>query len=430
MKNIEQKQALLISYIYYPSTMVGARRIYHIKKYLKKVGIIVTILTINERKYAAIDYDLDTDESRENVHRTTAIGPIIIPTKTTNETFMFGLIRRCKYTLQEVLRTFLFPDEHIGWLPFAVSKAIRLHKKIKFDYIIASGCPWTNFVVADIVQKVCNIPVILDYRDPWTVLDDNYYGSKSLLMISKWYETGLLKRAHTVIVNTKTSRDLFLSKYADRINKFADKIHVVYNGFNYDVYNDLKITDRTIPLKFKMVHTGNFCSGRKLTNLLKAIRNLRNESLISSSNFEFVTYGPLQSGDAHLKRIYGIEDLIVEKDFIPYYSSLKQLCNSTINFMVISEEHGPMIPAKLFDYLMVERPIFVIGPSESEVKNIIQTFNYGIYCNINDCVDIEENLKMLVQKYRSQQLQEDVHAPICMTAETQIEYLGKILHSI
>jgi hypothetical protein len=430
MGDIEQKQALLISYIYYPSTAVGARRIYHIKKYLKKSGIIVTILTTNERKYAAIDNDLDTDESRENVHRTTAIGPIIIPSKRTNETIMFGLIRRCKYILQEILRTFLFPDEHIGWLPFAVYKAIRLHKKYKYAYVIASGCPWTNFVVADIVQKVCKIPLVLDYRDPWTVLDDNYYGSKSLLTISKWYETGLLKRAHTVIVNTQTSRELFLTKYADSISGFADKIHVVYNGFNYEVYNDLKSTDKTIPLKFRMVHTGNFCSGRKLTNLLKAIRNLRNETLISSSNFEFVTYGPLQSGDAQLKRVYGIEDLIVEEDFIPYYSSLKQLRNSTINFMIIGEEHVPMIPAKFFDYLMVERPIFVIGPSESEVKNIIQAFNYGSFCNINDCDDIEANLKMLLQKYLLHQLRDDVHAPISMTAETQIDYLGKILHSI
>ena len=57
-----------------------------------------------------------------------------------------------------------------------------------------------------------------------------------------------------------------------------------------------------------------------------------------------------------------------------------------------SEETKCIIPGKLFEYLVSDRPILAIGPKGSDVEHIIKETNTGNYFNYDDY----ESLKSII----------------------------------
>lgn len=419
---------LIVSFLYYPSTAVGARRIYNFKKYLSNENIDVTVLTVTKNKYAEIDRTLEIDNYNNNIVKTTCIGPIKVGKRKVYEGFVLGIKRRMLYVLNLLLKKVLFPDEYVGWLPFAIMKGVALHRKKRFDMIIASGMPWTNFLVAEILSFICKIPFILDYRDPWTCCQKRIFPSLLIKKISINYEKRLVKRVYKIIVNTSSEKQVFIHEFGER---HEAKVFVIGNGYDPEVYSRLKEYKREKTIKqgkiFKLIHTGTFYESRTIYSLLKAILELKNEKIICKKNFKLISYGPFVSKDREFVKKYKLDDVIQENDFISYYDSLKELCNSSMNLLVVGSNDAPRIPAKLFDYLIVEKPIFCIGPVISEVRNIIEKNNYGVNCDINNYLDVKTNLMILLQKHLSGELNNRLIVRSDYSIVNQIKKLAKII---
>ncbi|MCA9407276.1 MAG: glycosyltransferase [Candidatus Omnitrophica bacterium] len=421
------KKVLVVSYLYYPSTEVGARRIYNLRKFLKDEEIDVTILTVDFTRYAELDESLDYHG--EKVFRTPSFGPVKVTKRVMNESFAVGFTRRAAYLLKRLCSQILFPDEYIGWRPFAVAKGIRLHKEEKFDYVLATGRPWSDFIIGRAIARKCKIPIILDYRDPWTADENIFFPSAFIKKISHWYEQRLVRYVDKIIVNTEAVKELFLKHFRHNLE---GKIFVVTNGYDPQTAEHLEKAsvdrgDHTGQGMCRLIHTGSFFESRSLETLIQAMRQLHEEKVIHPDNFEILSYGPLLGKDKRLLQQFNLTAFVKEHSFIPYFDSLKMLCKSSMNLLIVGNGHGSMIPAKLFDYLLARRPIFCVGPEISEAGKIIKAHDYGFYARINDPKDIAVRLRDAIHLYRQGKMQEPLTVPDQYSIRNQVHRLAVLL---
>ncbi|MFY8065744.1 MAG: glycosyl transferase family 1, partial [Flavobacterium sp.] len=67
-----------------------------------------------------------------------------------------------------------------------------------------------------------------------------------------------------------------------------------------------------------------------------------------------------------------------------------------------------IIPGKLFEYMVSERPIIAIGPEGSDFAEIITTTNTGVFFTYNEKEKLKALLLKYYQEYQNQNLK--VHA--------------------
>jgi len=62
----------------------------------------------------------------------------------------------------------VWPDGHVAWARNAAAQGIRLSGEEKFDAIFATGFPFSAFMAGGKIAGTVDLPLFLDYRDPWT----------------------------------------------------------------------------------------------------------------------------------------------------------------------------------------------------------------------------------------------------------------------
>jgi glycosyltransferase involved in cell wall biosynthesis len=98
----------------------------------------------------------------------------------------------------ELVRSLLyFPDDTVGWVPFALAKAMQLHRRHQFDVIYTVGPPRSAALIGLSLKVLYGIPWVLDYEDPW------YPPRRPLRrMFERWLEAAMVHRADAIVVMT------------------------------------------------------------------------------------------------------------------------------------------------------------------------------------------------------------------------------------
>ncbi len=70
--------------------------------------------------------------------------------------------------LNQLIHKRVFPEWYASWGANAVRRAVSLHRRHRFDAVLATGNPFVSFAAAWAIGKALNIPYVVDYRDAWT----------------------------------------------------------------------------------------------------------------------------------------------------------------------------------------------------------------------------------------------------------------------
>ena len=73
-----------------------------------------------------------------------------------------------------------------------------------------------------------------------------------------------------------------------------------------------------------------------------------------------------------------------------------------------SEDTKSIIPGKLFEYMVSERPILALGPENSDFESIIKSTNTGIFHQYDEYDELKQTILGFYEKYKANTLQ--VHA--------------------
>lgn len=380
------KKVLIISNMFPPAGGVGVQRNLKYVKYLPQFKWQSFVLTIKSNYFFLQDNEIlkDIPESTK-IFRTSCIKPkqknlswtkINTNTKLNNKKIFSALI--C-HTLKFIENWFLIIDVWIGWVPFALFRGNKIRRREKIDTILCSGGSFTSFLIGYILSKRSKIPLILDYRDGWTI-DARRNTSKKYILkntIDQFLEIIILKYSTNIIFVSKQ----LLQLYSEKFNFINKKSYVITNGFDNEDFNYASRFNKNN--KFIISHIGN-CNieERKLVlfTFFKTIKNIIKNNKELKINLEIKLVGIVPEDVKKKINEYHLEQIVKIINFIPHNKAIEFMEKSNILLLLIEDSplNKTLLSGKLFEYFGAKKPIICFGPKDGAAGNAIKESQTGI----------------------------------------------------
>lgn len=270
-------------------------------------------------------------------------------------------------------RCMALPDRWFTWWIGAVPAGLRFIKKYQPKAIWSTFPISTAHLIGLTLSALTATPWIADFRDPMT---KNGYPHDSLTrMIRRWIEIHTIKACDYAVFTTTGA----LSMYADRYPKVSRHRWVLIpNGYDERDFFDTELTPTTTPssdTRMILVHSGLlYRSERDPTFFLSALADLRKDGKISPSKLKIIFRA---SGDeeyySQQLRQHDLHDIVFFEKPIPHRDALKEMC--TVDGLLIfqSSQFNHQIPAKVYEYLRAQRPIFAITDPQGETASLLRS---------------------------------------------------------
>lgn len=380
------KKVLIITYYWPPAGGPGVQRWLKFVKYLPKHGVSPVVYCPENPNYPIVDHDIK-EILPDNV--TVIKQPIFEPYKLAGlfskkgaKRISSGIIPdRKKQSLMEkillyIRGNFFIPDARKFWVKPSVKFLESYIKEHKIETVISTGPPHSMHLIGRELKKRCDIKWITDFRDPWTTI-----GYHAKLKLTKGsirkhlkLESAVLNETDQIIVTSENTKNAFLEMT-------SQPIAVITNG--YDI-NDINASQRKS--KFTIAHIGSLLSGRNPENLWNAMVWLIHKYPELKSNFNLNLYGVVSDGVLDKINESGLKSFVHLKGYVKHEEAVLAQKESHLLLLIEidSEETKVIIPGKLFEYMVSNTPILAVGPSDSDVEEIVINTNTGKYCCYKD----------------------------------------------
>jgi hypothetical protein len=288
-----------------------------------------------------------------------------------------------------------FPDKYLQWNKAAFRYiSQKIIPKEKIDLIYTSVGPYSTMLLAHALKKQFHIPVIIDFRDPFSfnqyvILDKKEAFRKKAQKIEK----EIFKDIDHINIVSKTWRENYETLYPET----SSKLSLIHNGYDEEDFVDLGY--KTKNSKFTIGYNGTFSRVVPIEPLMTAIKKIHQHHGISIC-LSIAT--PIKKDKLESRFSYLFEnDLIDYKGFLPHRNSLENIYHSDISALILNDIDATkgMLPAKTFEYLRIGNPILVLHLKHGHLSDIIDKTKTGIVVNITNHNDIVSVLLELHKKW-------------------------------
>ena len=386
------KKILLISYNFPPMGGGGVVRTLKFCKYLPYFGWSPVVLTVKEHDAEFIDNNLFNEIPETIVYNSFSIDlPLIykrlIPIKHKNICKLPYEIRNNRLSYENRFKKFiddffLIPDSRVGWIPFALHRAIKICRKEEINLIFSTGGPWTNHLIGLGLKKLTKLPWVSDFRDSWTTNPFTNYSINGRRRIEEGLERLVLRKSDKIITTTSSIMNELKNKYLDiEENKFQ----LIRNGFDR---NDFCGLNTQIKNGFNIIHAGNFYSKRTPKFFLVALKKLLAESKISRSNIKVNLIGTVDNNTRKMIKSEKLEDIVQCSGNVSHAQSIKLMVDSDLLLLIVGTEESEC-PGKIYEYLAAQKPILSLS-GKGEISTILKEFEHVTIASPKDVDQIKD----------------------------------------
>lgn len=400
---MEPKKVLIITYYWPPAGGPGVQRWLKFVKYLPDFGIQPIVYIPENPTYPIVDENLVKDVSdkviilKQKIFEPYQLASFLSKNKT--KKMNSGIIPNQKKQsfLDKLLlwiRGNLFiPDARFFWVKPSVAYLEKYILEHKIDTIVTSGPPHSLHLIGLELKNNLNLKWFADFRDPWTTI--GYHKSLRLSDFAaqkhKKLESEVLNTADTIIVTSKTTKKEFEALT-------TKPIEVITNG--YDVEN---VEKQPLDTRFSLAHIGSFLSARNPKILWQALVELIAEIPEFKSHLEIKLIGAVSQEILESITAFDLNDYLNNVGYVSHEEAIVQQRKSQVLLLIEidSEETKSILPGKLFEYMVSNRPIIALGPKGSDFDEIITGTNTGVFFDYSE----KEKLKKVIVGYYTQFLE-------------------------
>lgn len=355
-----QRRVLVIAYYFPPMGLSGVQRTLKFVKYLPQFNWQPTVLTVEPRGYYASDESLLADlEGRDvRIERTGAAGPGRFVSKKAEVKFPKEWMRKM---LSRISDTFFIPDNKIGWRRKAVAHGLRLAKEKPFDLIFATAPPFTDFLIGRDLKRELNIPLVLDYRDPWVEYPFKFYPTPLHKYLNVRGERSALRASSHVITTNRRVKELILRRH--RFLTYND-IEILSQGYDPEDFTHAAALPGTAHPRraqaMRITYAGVFWEDRKPDYFLRALQDLFKDRPKLRGRIEAVFVGHFRDENTKLVNKLGLQDTVTALGYLPHTECTRELMASDALWMIVGDDRGS--PGKVYEYIGARKPILACAP--------------------------------------------------------------------
>jgi glycosyltransferase involved in cell wall biosynthesis len=357
------KAGLLVTAYYFdPAGAVGALRPWRFHRYLRSVGYESRVIAAFTQPSASPEIYRVEDSAAAFWERRRADRMAGRPLE--------RMPLDCH--IERLLRKTLFPlQAGLAWSRLAAERgSALLMRNPSLSVVMSTSPPLSAHRVAYQLVRKHRLAWIADFRDPVN------YGSSSPSALVRFaigqVERRIFKHARAIIANTEAMAAGWRLKYPWA----AEKIHVIWNGF--DPEHDL--TPLPIPVRNRrsFVHAGSLYAGRNANVLVAGLARRRAKGL-DRDDIRIVLAGSMDE-------TAGIDEAGYEAAIAQGWLEMtrravsrpeaESLMRQADGLLLLQPQSAIQVPAKLFEYLSIGRPILAIVPRDSSVEWILK--NAGV----------------------------------------------------
>ena len=421
------KKILIITYYWPPAGGPGVQRWLKFVKYLPDFGVEPIVYIPENPTYPILDRQLVQEVSKDVViikqkikepyrlaalfskKNTQKISSGIIPNKKKQ-----GLIERM---LLWVRGNLFIPDARVLWVKPSVAFLEKYCRENAIDAIITTGPPHSLHLIGLALQKKIGIKWVADFRDPWTTI--GYH--KELLLSSKAaqkhkdLEREVLQNADLIVVTSPTTQIEFQALT-------QQLIEVITNGYDVE-----KVEKKPLDDKFTLAHIGSLLSERNPKMLWKVLQELCEENLQFKADFQLKLIGKVSQEVLETLEDFQLNNHISNLGYLSHLEAVTEQRKSQVLLVIEIDRLDTrcIIPGKLFEYMVSERPIIGIGPKESDFGTIIKETNTGEFFEYSE----EERLKKVLLTYYDLYLEKNLNVfPIGLQQYSRKSLTEKLVH--
>lgn len=367
------KKILVVAFFFPPLGGGGVFRTAKFVKYLPKYGWNPLVLTSKSWNYWAYDSSLFRELSNDlKVYRTRIIEPHFFMDRLRS----LGLSRLSGWINNLVF----YPDDRIGWLPFAYMEGLKLIKREHPKVIFTSSAPLTSHLIGYGLKRKTGIRWVADLRDEWTVPWRKKYSL--LKRFDEFVGKKVLQSADKVI----TVSSIISEEIKSNMSVDNDKIEIIVNG--YDQEDIDAIQPKPIPEKFIVTNAGKYYGKINPNNFLVALSSLIAKNIIDPREVEVRFVG--SNADSSLVKKLGLNEVVSYWGYLPHLQALEKVSESAINLLVV--DRVAAYSGKVFEYLALARPILALVPPRGVVAKLINECRGGVVVDPDDVPEIERSL--------------------------------------
>lgn len=422
----KKKRVLILAYYFPPLGMGGVQRVSKFVKYLPSFGWEPVVLTVKDIDYFSLDDSLlkELPESAK-IYRTGSFDPLrliylikkIFRTKTSdpnppgadalrnsekakrffprqrrgqNDTFSFrGWLK--------FINLLFFPDNKIGWFPFALIKGIKICRKEKIDLLFSTSPPLTCHLVAFFLKKLTGIQWVADYRDPYMTYQDEKSSTSFKKILLKKLQKLFLKKGEGFIGVTQMIASGLKEVYPE-----VQKIEVLPNGYDQKDFEHKPWRRKDI---FTIVYFGTFSPDCPAEPFLKALHNLLQQGKIDKGRVKFIDVGlSMGVGMEDLVNKFELNEITELKGYLPHKEGIQELLGADLALLTLAESSPAIIPGKAYEYLGAQNPILAIVPLKSEARRLIKSLSAGKVVSPDNLTEIENAILSFYREFETGKL--------------------------
>ena len=459
-----ERSLLLLTYHFPPSRAVGALRWQKFANYVAERGWALDVITLDPSSIENLDDDrlrelppgirlFGVPEARSRVH--SLVRPLLATRRawlrtvqglrgsgrtSANVRQQITSPRADSFSSAEIEALPLTPRqcvrEYTAWLELstmgkwargAAKLALLLAKARRYGGIITCGPPHPVHEAGRHVAVRMGIPLIVDFRDPWSLVErvPEALASRSWVRRAARAEHNVLNTASLIVVNTEPHalalRRLYPALKAPLIT--------VTNGYDNESFVSHDRSNR-----FVIAYAGTIYLDRDPRPIFRAVATVVRQLNLTPDDLTLAFMGSDAFGGASLRDMAAAENISSFLDVLPSgprKDALQFLAGATM-LVSLPQDSNMAIPAKVFEYMQYRAWLLALAAPESATAMLLRESPADVV-DRNDIESLTRVIRTRIEDYRNgalpPRLADDPRFSRQRQAEILLDAIDDVMHS-
>ena len=293
------------------------------------------------------------------------------------------------------------PDDFVLWIPEAVEAIGKILERTRVSVILATVPPYSNAVAAAICARQFDVPLVTDFRDPWTRLDF-FWGLKRAWAkrVSAGLERMVLKASARVVMADRLED--FAEYFADTTPATRAKTVSILNGYDESDFDSTeeaarKASGERAPGRFVVSYVGNLYAREVAAMLIGAFEAWR---ALCPEDLAHVVFQYAGGQSSYLDGARALPLEFKDFGFVPHKQAIAIRAASDLQLFTLPPSvKSHCLSGKIYEMIRARVPILAFTSSRGAAAELLRLTGAGAVIEPDDRDGAGRSLKQLYDEW-------------------------------